>query len=1448
MRKTKLNLAFFALFLFAFIGSVSAQTARLQIIHNSADAAVETVDIFVNGAEFLTDVSFRQATGFMDVASGVDLNIVVAPADAGIENGVGPVTVNLTENETYIAVASGIVSESGYTPSEPFSLELYTGARESANETDEVDLLVYHGVTDAPSVNVGARYVATIVTGAEYTDFAGYVSVPASYYTLDIAANAAPDDIIVSFGADLRALEGGSATVLASGFLNPANNSDGPGFALIAVLADGTVIELPVVQEFEGTLSGVVEVPANASAGTGSVEVTLAGDVLQLAGSFSGLTGDYTMSHIHRGAVGNNGGVAFALTADDVAGEWSAFDNIFDLTATDIDELNNGELYVNLHTSEFPAGEIRAQILASPNAAPTASAITAPADGAEITVTGTPDTPFVPTWAAATDEDGDAIAYVWQLAVDTDFNTLLVNASTGGDTEFATDFATVDALLAAAGLEIGDEVTLYHRAVSTDGSNVTPGDAASVVLTRGFVGDFARAQFIHNAADMAAESVDVFVNGDLFYGEFDFRTATPFVDVPAGVELNIDIAPAGAGIEASVFDIAVTLDADETYVIVANGIVSETGYDPAPAFTIYPFAGAREAATEADETDLLVFHGSTDAPEVSVWAMGGDAALFNFEYGDFAGYLSLPTDDYVLEVRTADGETVVAAYSAPLGTLELEGTALTVVASGFLNPANNSDGPAFGLFVATAAGGELLELPLYEEVDPVFVGFPFTEDFENSDSYSNWIIVDGSGSGNVWGLGENDKFIVSDPMGGSFASVDSDEGGTGDVNVWSILQAPVIDLADFGGESIELSFAHHYRQLGNQEAYVKISNDGENWETIATYDSDQGSSTGFSGPFEVTAVTESLIIENYTSSDSLWIRFEFNDNESWAWYWMIDNISVDVAPDMPDMARAQFIHNAADMAAESVDVFVNGDLFYGEFDFRTATPFVDVPAGVELNIDIAPAGAGIEASVFDIAVTLDADETYVIVANGIVSETGYDPAPAFTIYPFAGAREAATEADETDLLVFHGSTDAPEVSVWAMGGDAALFNFEYGDFAGYLSLPTDDYVLEVRTADGETVVAAYSAPLGTLELDGTALTVVASGFLNPANNSDGPAFGLFVATADGGELLELPLYEEPQPAFARAQIIHNAADMAAGSVDVFVNGEIFVPDFDFRTATPFVDVPAEVEVTIDIAPAGAGIEASVFDIAVTFEEDETYIIIANGIVSESGYSPMEPFTVYPFAGAREASMNDNDTDVLVFHGATDAPTVSVWETGVGAGELFTFGYGDYAGYLSLGTLDYVLEVRTEDGETTVAAYNAPLETLGLEGAAITVVASGFLNPDNNSNGPAFGLWVALADGGALVELPLVTNVNNVLGAFDEISIFPNPTRDRINIEAQFNASSDVVIEIFNIVGKQVLRLDLGSRNEFINETIDVSFLPQGAYILNVRTSNDVITRKINVVK
>jgi hypothetical protein len=348
--------------------------------------------------------------------------------------------------------------------------------------------------------------------------------------------------------------------------------------------------------------------------------------------------------------------------------------------------------------------------------------------------------------------------------------------------------------------------------------------------------ELARAQFIHNSADLAATSVDVFVNGTLFYGAFDFRTATPFVDVPAGVELTIDIAPAGAGIGSSVFNTNVTLAADETYVIVANGIVSATGYDPAPAFTIYPFAPAREVGLNPLETDLLVFHGSTDAPEVSVWAMGGDAALFNFSYGEFAGYLGLPTDDYVIEVRTADGSTVVAAYTAPLGTLNLEGAALTVVASGFLNPANNSDGPAFGLFVATAAGGALLELPLYEEEVPFVINeFPWLEGFEaDSESREHWTQIQEVGAANwTFAAGSSGGAITSAYEGALNARFVSQTGTNSPITK---LVTPVIDLSDIQNPIVNFFYGQEvwFGDQNETKVYYRIS-ETDDWVEIAHF-------------------------------------------------------------------------------------------------------------------------------------------------------------------------------------------------------------------------------------------------------------------------------------------------------------------------------------------------------------------------------------------------------------------------------------------------------------------------------------------------------------------------------------------------------------------------------------------------------------------------------------
>ncbi|PHR13238.1 MAG: hypothetical protein COA40_07035 [Aequorivita sp.] len=224
-------------------------------------------------------------------------------------------------------------------------------------------------------------------------------------------------------------------------------------------------------------------------------------------------------------------------------------------------------------------------------------------------------------------------------------------------------------------------------------------------------------------------------------------------------------------------------------------------------------------------------------------------------------------------------------------------------------------------------------------------------------------------------------------------------------------------------------------------------------------------------------------------------------------------------------ARVQVIHNSADAAAAEVDVYINTDLALDDFAFRTATPFLDLPAGVEINIGIAPGNSTDVGDVLlTVPVTLTADEKYIVVADGIVSPTGYNPAPPLTLQVYPMAREMASNPANVDILVHHGSTDAPTVDVveTGVGAGTIVDDISYTEFQGYLELPTSDYVVEIRDASGTVGVAAYQAPLATLGLDGAALTVLASGFLDPSQNSNGPQFGLFVASPLGGDLLELP--------------------------------------------------------------------------------------------------------------------------------------------------------------------------------------------------------------------------------------------------------------------------------------------------------------------------------------
>ena len=248
---------------------------------------------------------------------------------------------------------------------------------------------------------------------------------------------------------------------------------------------------------FTTTLQAINEVQPETSPALGAAVFELNGNHLTMSGSFSDLTGEFAGdiaggSHIHNAAAGSNGDIVFtlgpALNADLLGGIFTAVNNVNELDDAQLSELFAGNFYVNIHTAAINSGELRGQVLAEINRFPSnEAAITAPTDGAEITIEGATGTPFEVTWNAASDRD--QLAYIWQLATDEDFNSIAFQTNVGMQTMFATDYATMDMLLEAAGLAVGDTIRLYHRAIASDGSLNSPGATASVMLIRGIVED-----------------------------------------------------------------------------------------------------------------------------------------------------------------------------------------------------------------------------------------------------------------------------------------------------------------------------------------------------------------------------------------------------------------------------------------------------------------------------------------------------------------------------------------------------------------------------------------------------------------------------------------------------------------------------------------------------------------------------------------------------------------------------------------------------------------------------------------------------------------------------------------------------------------------------------------------------------------------------------------------
>lgn len=116
-------------------------------------------------------------------------------------------------------------------------------------------------------------------------------------------------------------------------------------------------------ETFIAYLSSAQEVPTNASTATGYARVFLneAAGTINFTVVFNGLTSNQTAAHIHAPApIGTNVGVAINFGA--VGGTSGTITGVAAITPTQIAQLRAHQGYVNVHSMNFGAGEIRGQL------------------------------------------------------------------------------------------------------------------------------------------------------------------------------------------------------------------------------------------------------------------------------------------------------------------------------------------------------------------------------------------------------------------------------------------------------------------------------------------------------------------------------------------------------------------------------------------------------------------------------------------------------------------------------------------------------------------------------------------------------------------------------------------------------------------------------------------------------------------------------------------------------------------------------------------------------------------------------------------------------------------------------------------------------------------------------------------------------------------------------
>ena len=461
-----------------------------------------------------------------------------------------------------------------------------------------------------------------------------------------------------------------------------------------------------------------------------------------------------------------------------------------------------------------------------------------------------------------------------------------------------------------------------------------------------------------------------------------------------------------------------------------------------------------------------------------------------------------------------------------------------------------------------------------------------------------------------------------------------------------------------------------------------------------------------------------------------------------------------------DTARVQVLHLAN---APAVDIYANDERLIDDLDPLAGTNFFEVGAGAELTLQVVAADAETnDAPIYSL--TLDqgvaAGENYIIAAVGTPEG---DAGTEFELLLVPGARVAASDDMNVAATVIHAATFAPSVNA-VVDNDAALTipGLSFGQFAS----DADGMASYVEVGAANTyggVVVAHLEDAGTGEFIAARQTPPAAALLGGAvtiaavgEDMDSFALVAFAANATAPGIVAsagIPLADA-----ARVQLIHNSPDPAAASVDAYVDDRVVADALAFRDATPFLTLPAGIDLDLAVRIAGAEPDSDPVIAADGVQFSGHQIVVAKGFVEGA-----DEFAL-GLDIKEEAMEVDMDGDeavvpVLIYHGSPDAPAVGVdviLENDVVL-SVPALSYGMFTDYVGLPLVDGAVIRITVGGmpmlDTAPIDTSAYIQPVAILASGASGLTDGIV-PDAISGDVAVVALVAVFADGTSVTLPL----------------------------------------------------------------------------------------------